>query len=59
MLEPQSLNWFESSNGLDNSFNPSNLRMREEYGLKLLNIRRQAEKIKEFPLILERDFSDV
>ena len=59
MLEPQSLNWFESSNGLDNSFNSSNLRMREEYGLKLLNLRRQAEKIKEFPLILERDFSDV
>ena len=56
MLEPQSLNWFESSNGLDNSFNSSNLRMREEYGLKLLNLRRQAENIKEFPLILERFF---
>ena len=41
------------------SINPIDLRMREGYGSKLLNIRRQAEKIEEFPLILGRDFSGV
>ena len=41
------------------SINPIDLRMREGYGSKLLNIRRKAEKIEEFPLILGRDFSGV
>ena len=33
--------------------------MRGGYGLKLLNIRKQPEKIKEFPVILRRVFPGV
>ena len=41
------------------SLNPFDLRMREGYGSKLLNVWRKIKGTQEFPLTLGRDFSGV
>ena len=39
------------------SVNPIDYRMRSGYGESLLNLWRKLENVKEFPLVLGRDFS--
>lgn len=41
------------------SLNPFDVRMREGYGSRLLNVWRKTKGKQEFPLVLGRDFSGV